>query len=803
MKPIYTYVFLIFACTTIITFSAKAQYCSPVINNSGIYILQLNFGGYGDIAGGQTYYTASNGYTQTLGSSAGTVKPYFGGSFFYSISNPTGAAKNYDFRGFADWNNDGDFADAGEQLFVVSGSVPAISSTTTGTSIVPPLAAVPGDYRIRFTLSQSGTATACGTYTGEVEDYKITIPVNTAPVLNTGATTYANTLLSTVTNSDGIAIAELVNSSRPAANLISDVNDRGPEWYNMVPRGIAIYGLTAPNGTWQYKVGAGSWTNFGAVSSSNALLLMADPGYTVYQTATRIRFAPTGTGNPTFTYRAWDGTSGSNGTYANIVSTGAATAFSTANLTATLPVIAAAGFTDSIYVSTLNNTIYKAPLNNTTFALGNPEPLFSSAPDYYAADITLDAAANKIYWIAGQNADKIAVANTNGTGQQLSLISGITYLTGIATGNGKLFYWNWASDYSSADLYQANTDGTGILKISGGAGQFNGAGVADTRDIEYYNNKIYFQYSDGVNFKIAAANTDGTGFTNLYSTTNYFGGMAIAAGNIYWTESDATVNKMAIAGGAVTVLATETGNVLNDIIVDAAGTTAYFIETDATNPTYSFIRKVPAGGGTAVTVLTVSGIVSSITFNTSGVVLAVSLVDFTGQYEARTKASVLQWKTSGEDNFAYFTLERSLDATNFIPVANVTATGTATLGRDYKYTDDVRNVTADKLYYRLKEIDQDGHYKYSGTVLLKIAADAAVSRLFPNPGKDVYTIQLSEVPVAPVSLKVYNSAGQTVATDKFKTNNYQLTLQGKAAGIYYLQLTFADGTIKPFTLIKK
>ncbi len=803
MKALYTKVFLTFALTTIISFAASAQYCSPTITTSGIYILQLNFGGFGDIAGGQTYYTASSGYTQTLGASAGTVKPYFGGNFFYSISNPTGSSQSYDFRGYADWNDDGDFADAGEQLFAVSGTVPAISSTTTGNSIIPPLSTVPGDHRIRITLSQSGTATACGTYTGEVEDYKITVPINTAPVLNTGATTYSNSLLSSVTNSNGIAIAELVNSSKPAATLITDANDRGPEWYNAVPRGIAVYGQTATNGTWQYKVGAGSWTNFGAVSSSNALLLMADPSYASYQTASRIRFTPTGTGTPSFTYRAWDGTTGSNGSYANIVSTGGTTAYSTANLTATLPVISSTGFDDNIFLSTYNNVIYTAPLNKTTFALSNAEPLLSSAPDYYAANITLDAAANKLYWIAGQNADKIASSNTNGTGQQLSLISGITYLTGLATGNGKLFYWNWASDYSSADIYSANTDGTGIVKISGGAGKFNGAGVMDTKDIEYYHNKIYFQYSDGTNFKIASANTDGTGFTDLYSTLNYYGGMSVASGNIYWTETNGTVNKMAVTGGTVTVLTTETGNTLNDIIVDGAGTTAYFMEPDATNPMYTIIRKVSTSGGSASTALTVSGTVSSITFNTSAVVLAVSLLDFTGQYDSRKYASSLQWKTSGETNFAYFTLERSLDATNFTPIANITATGTATKGRVYNYSDDVKNIGTDKLYYRLKEVDQDGHYKYSGIVLLRIAADAAVSRLYPNPGNGAYTIQLNEVPTAAVSLNVYNNVGQVVATDKFNTKNYQLNLGKQAKGIYYLQLTYADGTTKQFTLVKE
>jgi hypothetical protein len=185
------------------------------------------------------------------------------------------------------------------------------------------------------------------------------------------------------------------------------------------------------------------------------------------------------------------------------------------------------------------------------------------------------------------------------------------------------------------------------------------------------------------------------------------------------------------------------------------------------------------------------------------VVLYVSLVDFTGQYDTRKYASLLQWKTSGEDNFAYFILERSLDAINFTPIANITATGTSTQGRVYNYTDDVRNIATDKLYYRLKEVDQDGHYKYSGIALLRIAADAAVSRLFPNPGKGIYTIQLSEVPAAPVSLKVYNTVGQVVASDKFSTKIYQLNLGEQASGIYYLQLNYAKGNTKQITIVKE
>ena len=209
---------------------------------------------------------------------------------------------------YADWNNDGDFNDADEFAAFNTGTVPAVSSSTTGTSIRPPLNITPGNYRVRMTLSENGagSATACGTYKGEVEDYIITIAANTAPVLNTSATTFMNTLLSTNTNSNGISLTEFIQSSQPASALMTDANDNGSgNFYNLVPRRIAVYAQSASNGTWQYKVGFGAWTDFGSVTSSNALLLMADAGSSSYQPATRIRFVPTSAGTPTFTYRAW------------------------------------------------------------------------------------------------------------------------------------------------------------------------------------------------------------------------------------------------------------------------------------------------------------------------------------------------------------------------------------------------------------------------------------------------------------------------------------------------------------------
>jgi hypothetical protein len=101
------------------------------------------------------------------------------------------------------------------------------------------------------------------------------------------------------------------------------------------PDGIAVVGVDDSHGTWQYSTDAGgSWTDFGAVSDANAVLL---------DETARIRFVPDAdwNGNPgDLTFRAWDQTAGASGdSGVPITATGGTTPYSDATESATLEVL--------------------------------------------------------------------------------------------------------------------------------------------------------------------------------------------------------------------------------------------------------------------------------------------------------------------------------------------------------------------------------------------------------------------------------------------------------------------------------
>ncbi len=145
--------------------------------------------------------------------------------------------------------------------------------------------------------------------------------VNDAPSLVSG------TVPLTGTNENSTSPSTLV-ATILASSTVSDVD-------TSAAFGIAITGASG-NGTWQYSTNGAAWTAFGTVSNTSALLL---------NSTTRVRLVGDGMngGAATFTWRAWDRTSGTssvNGapSTADTSTNGGSTAFSSNTSTASLTV---------------------------------------------------------------------------------------------------------------------------------------------------------------------------------------------------------------------------------------------------------------------------------------------------------------------------------------------------------------------------------------------------------------------------------------------------------------------------------
>ena len=143
-----------------------------------------------------------------------------------SIQNASGF-----LSAWIDWNADGDFNDAGEQIV----SAQSVASGTVNNTVSVPAGAVIGQSFARFRVSTNNTGsdnsnTPVGTVqSGEVEDYAVTIAANTAPTLSAIGVSGAEdtTLTFTTANFTGAytdpestALASITVATLPATGLL-------------------------------------------------------------------------------------------------------------------------------------------------------------------------------------------------------------------------------------------------------------------------------------------------------------------------------------------------------------------------------------------------------------------------------------------------------------------------------------------------------------------------------------------------------------------------------------------------------
>ncbi|NVM03457.1 MAG: S8 family peptidase, partial [Candidatus Helarchaeota archaeon] len=146
---------------------------------------------------------------------------------------------------------------------------------------------------------------------------------------------------------------------------------------------------------------------------------------------------------------------------------------------------------------------------------------------------------------------------------------------------------------------------------------------------------------------------------------------------------------------------------------------------------------------------------------------------------------ILEWETLSETNNFGFEIEKSKDKLNWWNVGFIRGNGTTHSENSYKFCDNENSIR--KYYYRLKQVDFDGSYRYSPIAELKalIPEKWQIEQNFPNPFNADTFIKYKMPKNSFVSIKIYNILGKEI---KILVNEF------KQPGYYYIKWDGKNGS---------
>ncbi len=380
---------------------------------------------------------------------------------------------------------------------------------------------------------------------------------------------------------------------------------------------------------------------------------------------------------------------------------------------------------------TVANTVLLKDINDSANGSSNPD-LFNS--------VVLN---NKLYFDAYNSAYGYEYWSTDGTG------TGTTLLKDINPGNGNDTPAVFLNQGASNRVFQSGSyiDNTNFTKF-----------------YSTYNGKFYFTANDGTNGRQLWSSDGTTAGTQLVKIIN-------PKGDAFATE-------------IYTAFFTTTGIYFQAF--DSTDGTEPWV-TNGTSSGTSRVYDVNRGiGGSYPSFLFVynsqlyfTATNNDTTFqlykiNTPLTVLPVTLLNFNVVKQNNT--AQLTWQTANEINTSYFNIQRSTDGRSFATVGRVEAKGSNKVNNDYAYVDDISQSNADRLYYRLQEVDNDGKFNYSGIKIIELNKNSILFTISPNPAKDYINIVASDN-IANAQVSVTDMNGRMLYTGKQNfTANQQIKI---------------------------
>jgi Secretion system C-terminal sorting domain len=232
----------------------------------------------------------------------------------------------------------------------------------------------------------------------------------------------------------------------------------------------------------------------------------------------------------------------------------------------------------------------------------------------------------------------------------------------------------------------------------------------------------------------------------------------------------------------ITVSGTSTNEQLTNVVINFPGgfsAGVHYIHTRSKQNPWSIDNVVP--------------------FTTTGTVVPLTWKFVKAQLIKNT--TEVSWATSQEINTSKFEIEHSADGASFVKVGELAAAGNNNTISNYNFThlEPMKGFN----FYRIKQIDVDGSYKYSVIVKVLNRNDIKQTIIAPNPVVDVLNIVEPSTTFIN-TVEVYDSKGALMIRKTINADEqvYSLPVSTLAKGNYILKVNYKASS-KTISFVKQ
>jgi len=191
-------------------------------------------------------------------------------------------------------------------------------------------------------------------------------------------------------------------------------------------------------------------------------------------------------------------------------------------------------------------------------------------------------------------------------------------------------------------------------------------------------------------------------------------------------------------------------------------------------------------------------------------ILAVKCQNFNAMW--KNDAVNLNWTMCSDVTNSHFEIERSFDQTNFSTTGIVLGYQSVTKGAyQFAFTDKDKEIfNHNIIYYRLKQVDNNGNYNYSVVIMVRISNNSnqkIAVQIMPNPYMDKLNVNFESQTYGKAEIRMISASGtlaKILAVNINKGfNNLQLQdLSNQLPGMYVINIVVNGQSIGSQKIVK-